>query len=515
MGQQIFRLSLSGHASTLGDISAKLPEWLGQPGSGCHIEGIAVTAAGETQNLRPPPLIEYQLTYTDALETPWTPMPQFCGSRGLRLAAKGVRFRAAAPFADLFDCIYDVAFVGGERVTEVVGPDLCSVASGAAIEAITLRLRPKQPAGLGAARRPSEPDDVPPPPGGESPYNDPTIRLRLLSSAFASAPPPLRNPELIPQGSRHAMGVSWDRKGFKDRPVSLRVAEEAYVVHEGLALDRDLMPIPCTRRLYLNDEVDWARDRIRLLKERGELRRVGGLSLLAKARANSNYGHYLVEMLPKAWIGRNLFGLTGLKYIVQQNDIMMVVAESMTGVGIDPNAIVWTDNDPVVCDRLLLLDGVTYHGQYQSPLCARALEDLSSRTEPGPADRIFVRRRARTRPLLNEDRVEAALRARGFAVVEPGRMMLREQIALFKGARMVVGALGAALANIAFCEARTKVVALTSASFPDTFFWFLSLHRGLEYSEIRCPDVAAPGTEAPWNEGFTITDSDLAYLSTL
>ncbi|HEX3982800.1 MAG TPA: glycosyltransferase family 61 protein, partial [Acidisoma sp.] len=88
-------------------------------------------------------------------------------------------------------------------------------------------------------------------------------------------------------------------------------------------------------------------------------------------------------------------------------------------------------------------------------------------------------------------------------------------IALFKGARIVVGALGAALTNIVFCDAATKVVAITSASFPDTFFWFLSLHRGLAYSEIRCPDVGDAGADAPWNAGFSITDADLAYLSTL
>jgi capsular polysaccharide biosynthesis protein len=94
-------------------------------------------------------------------------------------------------------------------------------------------------------------------------------------------------------------------------------------------------------------------------------------------------------------------------------------------------------------------------------------------------------------------------------------MTFREQISLFKGARIVVGALGAALTNIAFCEPGARIVALTSASFPDTFFWFLSLHRQLDYSEIRGADAAGQGTETPWDEGFTMSDADLAYLATL
>jgi capsular polysaccharide biosynthesis protein len=158
---------------------------------------------------------------------------------------------------------------------------------------------------------------------------------------------------------------------------------------------------------------------------------------------------------------------------------------------------------------------LTFHGQYQSGLCARALQALAADVPAAPPWKLFISRRARDRPLLNEDRVAEVLRERGFRVVDPGRMSLREQIAVFKGAQIVVGALGAALTNIAFCASGTPVIALTSASFPDTFFWFLAQHPRLDYREIRGTDIAAPGDPQPWNKGFTLTEADIGCLATL
>lgn len=310
------------------------------------------------------------------------------------------------------------------------------------------------------------------------------------------------------------MGVSWDRIGFDDRTISLRVVETVYAVHEGLVLDRDLVPVPCTSHLYHDSEIDWARGRVRALREQGGLRRIGGTSLMCKTRPAANFGHYLVEMFLRAWIGHHLFG-NSLTFLVFQNELLLVVAESLIGIGISPAAIGWTDNEPVLCERLMLIDGLTYHGQYQSPLCVRALQALGQAFPSAPRRKLFIRRRSRDRPLLNEEQVERVLLARGFSVIEPGRMSLRQQIALFKGAIVVVGALGAALTKIAFCVSGTRIVALTSASFPDTFFWFLFLHRQLEYLEIRGTDVGDADPSAPWNAGFTISDADLDYLATL
>jgi capsular polysaccharide biosynthesis protein len=170
----------------------------------------------------------------------------------------------------------------------------------------------------------------------------------------------------------------------------------------------------------------------------------------------------------------------------------------------------------VLCESVVVIDGLSAHGVYQSPICVQALSDLAASIPAGPDAKIFVGRHVRQRPLLNQEAAEAVMRARGFAVVDTAEMTLTEQIALFKGASTVVGPLGAALTNIAFCPRGSRIVALTSQSFPDTFFWFLSQHRGHDYREIRGLDASGKPEEVGlWNEGFSVSDADLAFLGTL
>jgi capsular polysaccharide biosynthesis protein len=361
-----------------------------------------------------------------------------------------------------------------------------------------------------------DPSPRPPPPGGSNDYDDDTVRLRLLSPAFDARPPEIRNPDLIPVAPRHAMGQSWDRHFFSERPVRIRVFEEAFVVREGLVFDRNLAVVQSTK-LHLSDtDVAAARREIEAARGAGCIRRIRGIGLLCKSPPVSNYGHYLVDMFPKAWLGDKIFGRPGLSFIVHQSDMMMVVAESLIQIGIKPTDIVWTGHDPVVCERLLTIDGLTFHGQYQSPLCDCALSELASSVTAGKHEKLFIPRRSRTRPLINEEAVKAVLERNGFQVIEPGAMSPKEQIAAFKGAKTVVGCLGAALTNIAFCPKGSKIVALTSASFPDTFFWFQSQHRRHEYLEIRCKDVREFDlNQETWNFGFQIDEADVQYLASL
>ncbi len=59
-------------------------------------------------------------------------------------------------------------------------------------------------------------------------------------------------------------------------------------------------------------------------------------------------------------------------------------------------------------------------------------------------------------------------------------------------------------------------MALTSQSFPDTFFWFLARHCGLRYEEVRGSDVDGEADRTdPWEAGFSVSDADIAYLETL
>jgi capsular polysaccharide biosynthesis protein len=102
--------------------------------------------------------------------------------------------------------------------------------------------------------------------------------------------------------------------------------------------------------------------------------------------------------------------------------------------------------------------------------------------------RIYVSRRdSADRVLINELDLETALAARGFAIVRPATLSVREQVALFHGADVVVAATGAAMANILFCRPGTKVVELQPANFTAAWSRDLALFSGLDWRAFFAP----------------------------
>ncbi|GAB0113429.1 glycosyltransferase family 61 protein [Acidisoma sp. C75] len=506
--------NMLAHISMRGNVLGWVGEWLGAPGSGLAIEALLMAPAppgADPAEPRP----EYQLIYKEGLRTPWTLAGQLCGSMGLGLPVCGVRFRLNADAAGLYQCRYDVAFTGGTEARDLSDGEAAIAPAGQAVEALRLVIAPREePAPLILL---NDIDTTRPPAWRDSDRpDDPAIRLRLASPAFPTAPPQILNAEKIPAQARALMNLSFERGVFQERTVPLRIVEGAIVVGEGLAFDPALNLIPGTDNLYSASEVAAGREAARAARGSGAMRHIGGFSQLCTSRAAHNYGHFLVEMFPKAWLGAQLLAHRAPSFLVQDNAMLPVVREALSAIDINPFAVVPIGPDAVECETLVLLDGLTEHGVYQSPLCFQALQSLAAPVPAAPYRKLFIPRHAPHRALTNQEAVEAAMRERGFTIVDPGRYTLVEQIALFKGASLIVGPLGAALTNAAFAPRGARVVALTPQSYPDTFFWFLCQHAGLQYEEVRGIDVAGtPEIEESWNEGFTLSDDDIAYLAAL
>ncbi|WP_304279640.1 DUF563 domain-containing protein [Caulobacter segnis] len=76
---------------------------------------------------------------------------------------------------------------------------------------------------------------------------------------------------------------------------------------------------------------------------------------------------------------------------------------------------------------------------------------------------LYVSRQGATRQaLLNEPELETALAARGYAIVRPESLSVRELIALFHHADSIVAPSGAALANMLFCKPGARIIEIQS-----------------------------------------------------
>lgn len=85
------------------------------------------------------------------------------------------------------------------------------------------------------------------------------------------------------------------------------------------------------------------------------------------------------------------------------------------------------------------------------------------------------------RRMRNEAAIIEEVRRRGFEVITPGNLSLAEQISLFRGASMVVGAHGAGMTNIVFCEPGTIVYELVPAHYTNACFCNLAHICRLRY----------------------------------
>jgi capsular polysaccharide biosynthesis protein len=84
--------------------------------------------------------------------------------------------------------------------------------------------------------------------------------------------------------------------------------------------------------------------------------------------------------------------------------------------------------------------------------------------------RIYITRRgARHRRVLNEDQLLLVLKTHGFAMVEPEKLSLDEQITLFRQAEIVMGPHGAGLAGAMFAKF-TKLIVLYATDRPPNYF---------------------------------------------
>jgi capsular polysaccharide biosynthesis protein len=121
-----------------------------------------------------------------------------------------------------------------------------------------------------------------------------------------------------------------------------------------------------------------------------------------------------------------------------------------------------------------------------------------SQTNSSP-DRLYVTRSdAAWRRVANEDAVRDLLHAEGFTTIACGKLSVVEQIKLFSRATHVVGAHGAGLANMMFCQPGSAVIEFAT---PDPHHHW-RCYRNLAHAlDLRYGLVSAEST-APADAGF-------------
>lgn len=136
---------------------------------------------------------------------------------------------------------------------------------------------------------------------------------------------------------------------------------------------------------------------------------------------------------------------------------------------------------------------------------------LSGEIDTMSSLKLFVRRNAATRRLINQAEIEDRLLARGFIPIDPGALEFHEQAVLFARATHIVGVEGAAMTNLIFAARAVSVTILANPeTATDLFFTDL-----LERFGVTARIVAGenePNATLGRNSDFSVSPTKIAEV---
>lgn len=333
------------------------------------------------------------------------------------------------------------------------------------------------------------------------------VVAELLAPSFEVAPPRLYDESCISEPALASMKAAWKRGTFPERKVRLIELNDVFVVDEGIVCDASGLVLPAFLTQQAPRHVEAARIKVAEAIERQSFRTSATPSVLCVKPGWQNYGHWLIELLPVADLAQRILRAPEVEFIVMQENspaMAAVVNDSLSLAGVGAGQIRRVSREPGFYRRLFILSGLTRHGVYMSSLVFNPLDHIAKEIVPSVHDKIYIARSpVSSRYFHDNDGVEVLMRQNGYSIFRPEKCSFTEQVALFKGARTVVGIAGAGMANIAFCLPGTTVRLFYPSTMPDTFFWFIAQHRELNLDDVRVREVGPKLTHNTWDSELT------------
>ena len=278
----------------------------------------------------------------------------------------------------------------------------------------------------------------------------PRIEFRQLAPAMRNAAPP----PLFLLGQANSV-VHSELYGQLDvGEVGCYSLEDALVAPTGIAL-KDGCAFTSAAFIHPPHHVRTITDR--LTASELPVRHIAGKLAVIYGPGHQTYGHWLADFLPRLWVlAESGHDLADMKFLVPR-DLSDLSRRLLERAGIGEAQLVryayWSEI--VRADMLLMPTGLRCQNR-MSPLFRQATEFWTKRllatstgTAPALGPRIMVSRGGgqNRRELVNRPIIEKIAKSRGYTIVDPARLSLLEQAAIFGQARCIVGEYGSGLHN--------------------------------------------------------------------
>lgn len=209
---------------------------------------------------------------------------------------------------------------------------------------------------------------------------------------------------------------------------------------------------------------------------------IKGTTAVVATALGSGYAHWLLEELPRLLVLRGIF----VDSLIVHGHTTFADA-ALRRVSLPAKVILPRRLSHFACEQLVIPSLIGEPG-YPTIKVVNLLEEFAADlggVEAVVGERIYLsREKARRRRVTNEGELWPWLQSRGFVKVSCEDLTWSEQIAVFRHAKVIVSAHGAALANLVFCAPGTKVIELFHRSYMNGYYWRLASIKNLEYRPI-------------------------------
>jgi capsular polysaccharide biosynthesis protein len=211
-----------------------------------------------------------------------------------------------------------------------------------------------------------------------------------------------------------------------------------------------------------------------------------------------NFYHWMLDALPRLAVLEEA-GMSDLPLVIPEHPTGFQL-QSLALLGIDSSRFIPFRREHLAPD-VLVWAAPPAHTGFPTPWVVNWIRERFTHRVPDPHRRLYVSRslvhaRKLRRRVTNAPELEALLLSRGFEVVRPELLSLKEQIALFAEAAVVVGPHGAAHTHIAFSP-RLTLVELFEPSFFNRCNLALAQAAGHDYWYVVGRTVGRGDVEAP------------------
>lgn len=224
------------------------------------------------------------------------------------------------------------------------------------------------------------------------------------------------------------------------------------------------------------------------------IRKYKGVGVVLTTPNDYNYYHCLFQIAPKIWfLKNNGYEANDLTFFLLEVSNLNFQKEIVAILGIDTAKIINLERHKYIeMEQMVITPTFTRPEPW---ICLKLRQEfLFNDDNNNFSKKIFIsRNKAKFRRLLQEKELVLLLKKFGFSVINTENFSIKEQALIFNKARIIIGAHGAGLSNLVFCEPGSVVLELRAENHQNilgTVYEHLSSICNLKHYTYLCQEVS-------------------------